>query len=401
MHNGNNQAISPPLTLSGRRIDLFITELYVGGAEKCLTELALYLKKQEAAVRVLSLASLPAGADGILVDKLRNAAIEVYGLGAARVWNAPSAILKLRKFLHDSPPDILQSFLFHANMIASAALVGFRGRTRAGVPHRVRWIAGVRVADPRPQRLTMESLAFRQAERVVAVSEGSRLAYRRFSPIESNQWLVISNGIELTAAHVDSKNWETWGLPPGAKVVLFVGRLDAQKGVTWLIDSAVDWLRLLPEHHLVIAGKGNQKRILEQQIEALGTEQPELRNRIHLVGWLEQPRAWMQKAEMLVLPAQYEGMPNVCLEAMAEGKPVVAFDVEGIRELLGEPSEGQVVGVQDRSAWSNAILCIARDEATRERLGKRNRQKIEADFQIEHQLHKYVELYLSLCSHGS
>lgn len=104
----------------------------------------------------------------------------------------------------------------------------------------------------------------------------------------------------------------------------------------------------------------------------------------------------MRLSEVLLLPARYEGMPNVCLEAMAEGRPVVAFDVEGIRELLGEPSEGQVIPPQNREAWQAAIKRIATDESLRNSLGIRNREKMELDFQLSLQLQKYADLYLSL-----
>lgn len=396
MQNGDNQAISPLAALSGLRVDLFITELYVGGAEKCLADLALFLKKQGAAVRVFSLGSLPSSPYDILVNKIREAEIEVQGLGADRVWNAASATVKLRKLLRDSPPDVLQSFLFHANMIASAALVGLRGRVRSQTKQRIRWVAGVRVADPRQQRLAMESLAFRRADRIVAVSEGARLAYRKFCSIQSEQWLVIPNGVETVARSDSNVTWESLGLPPAAKVILFVGRLDAQKGVRWLVDTATDWLPQLPQHHLVIAGRGPQHELLKEQVVQLEEERPDLKGRIHLVGWLEQPRRWMRQADMLVLPAQYEGMPNVCLEAMAEGLPVVAFDVQGIRELLGEPGAGQVVPVQDRAAWSSAILKLATESAFHKSIGERNRHKIENDFQLTHQLQKYIDLYRSI-----
>ena len=161
-------------------------------------------------------------------------------------------------------------------------------------------------------------------------------------------------------------------------------------------DTVRDWLTQLPGHHLVIAGRGPQQAQLEQKLEGLQSESPNLKDRIHLVGWLDQPRRWMRQAEMLVLPAQYEGMPNVCLEAMAEGTPVVAFDVQGIRELLGEPSDGEVVPVQDRRAWAESIVKIATDTTLRKTISLRNRQKIESDFRLSSQLQKYVELYLGL-----
>jgi glycosyltransferase involved in cell wall biosynthesis len=135
---------------------------------------------------------------------------------------------------------------------------------------------------------------------------------------------------------------------------------------------------------------------LQKQLAQLQSEQPEMAQRIHWVGWLAEPRKWMRASEVLLLPARYEGMPNVCLEAMAEGRPVVAFDVQGIRELLGQPSEGQVVPPQDREAWQSAIKKIATDENFRNALGIRNREKIERDFQLSLQLQKYADLYLSL-----
>ncbi len=377
-------------------MDLFITELYVGGAEKCLTDLALFLKKQGASVRVFSLASLPLEPEDSLVQRMRQGGVDVFGLGADRVWNAGNAIIKLRKYLHDSPPDVLQSFLFHANMIASAALVGLPGRRSAAGSKRLSWVAGVRVADPRKQRLAMESLAFRRADRIVAVSQGARLAYQKYSPIHSSKWSVIPNGVEPVSNDGQEVSWQSLGLPSHAKVALFVGRLEAQKGVTWLIDTASDWLSTLPQHHLVIAGKGNQLARLQKQLAQLQSEQPEMAQRIHWVGWLAEPRKWMRASEVLLLPARYEGMPNVCLEAMAEGRPVVAFDVQGIRELLGQPSEGQVVPPQDREAWQSAIKKIATDENFRNALGIRNREKIERDFQLSLQLQKYADLYLSL-----
>jgi glycosyltransferase involved in cell wall biosynthesis len=298
--------------------------------------------------------------------------------------------------LRDSPPHVLQSFLFHANMIASAALVGLRLKPHRHSAQQIRWVAGVRVADPRQQRLTLESLAFRRADRVVAVSEGARLAYQNYGSRNSDKWLVIPNGIESQSSDTEPISWSSLGLAPDAKVILFVGRLDAQKGVTWLIETATDWLSKLPNHHLVLAGRGPLLAPLQQQKEALESLQPTLKGKIHFVGWLDQPRRWMRQAEMLLLPAQYEGMPNVCLEAMAEGLPVVAFDVQGIRELLGEPAEGQVIPVQSRQFWADAIMSIATDPTLRDTLGQRNRRVIERDFQLAQQLERYVKLYCSL-----
>jgi glycosyltransferase involved in cell wall biosynthesis len=89
-------------------------------------------------------------------------------------------------------------------------------------------------------------------------------------------------------------------------------------------------------------------------------------------------------------------MPNVCLEAMAEGKPVVAFDVEGVRELLGEESGTQIVRSQDERQWQEAICQLLSNPKLRDDLGTMNKKRVQSEFDLQKQLAKYATLYHSL-----
>ena len=121
-------------------------------------------------------------------------------------------------------------------------------------------------------------------------------------------------------------------------MVTFVGRLEKQKGVNWLIESAPLWLAELPDCHLLLVGDGPMRATLESAAAASG-----LGERIHFAGWRADVPEILAASDLLVLPSAWEGMPNVVLEAMASRRPVVATDVEGVRELLGPGADLQTV----------------------------------------------------------
>jgi glycosyltransferase involved in cell wall biosynthesis len=116
-------------------------------------------------------------------------------------------------------------------------------------------------------------------------------------------------------------------------------------------------------------------------------------DRIAFLGRSDIVNAWMRHSEILIHPARYEGMPNVVLEAMAHGLPVVAFRVEGIAELLGDAAEAQTGPKEDWSGWVDRVIEIGRDRALRERLGAANRLRAETTFRLEDQLAHYLALW--------
>jgi glycosyltransferase involved in cell wall biosynthesis len=99
---------------------------------------------------------------------------------------------------------------------------------------------------------------------------------------------------------------------------------------------------------------------------------------------------------MLVLPSRYEGMPNVVLEAMAAGKPVVATKVEGVGELLGPLSDEQTASVGDEAALAERIAHLAQNPQLAVELGRRNRERAESEFSLPSMVAQYERLYTTL-----
>jgi starch synthase (maltosyl-transferring) len=207
---------------------------------------------------------------------------------------------------------------------------------------------------------------------------------------------VIPNGISLEqlsslASVTDLAELDeiaTRGIPTDAPLLVFVGRLSAQKGILTLVQKVDRLLEKLPEHHFLIVGDGPERSSVETAVA-----QSKTANRVHLLGWRANAIYWINRSQLLLLPSLYEGMPNVVLEAMGCGKPVVTFAVEGIDDLL--PNEPlQVVQGREIDRFVAQVNHLASDAELCGRLGARNRQRIEQHFRLEDQVAKYEQLYL-------
>ncbi|GIW98989.1 MAG: glycosyl transferase [Pirellulaceae bacterium] len=367
------------------RIALVITELYPGGAERCLASLAEFLQRQGHQVMVLSLWDLPrTPSQRLLVERLESNAIAVRSVHWNHWWETWASLRRLERALRDFRPEIVQSFLFHANVGSAWAC------RRLDIP----LVGGARVTQPSRLRRLLHRWATASMHRLVCVSQGVANHCRLVEHISAEKLMVIPNGIDLPHAEGTPVDLAAWGLPREARVLLYVGRLDPQKGIVELSQRWDELLGQLPEHHVVILGTGPQ----EQTVQRL-TKRSACGARVHLLGWVANPLDWMRSAEMLLLPTRYEGMPNVVMEAMAVGTPVVCFAVEGIAELMGEDEElvaAQIVPRGDFHRFVRAVHRLAADAQLRRRIGAGNRHRIGNHFSLEQQLQKYEQLYLSL-----
>jgi len=222
---------------------------------------------------------------------------------------------------------------------------------------------------------------WRSADAVVANSHGLAALARKSAP-----WLsveVIPNGVD-PARFAPRFLPRDWGEPRFG----FAGRLVRQKGVDVLLQA----LARLPREtnvHLEIVGDGPERPALEAQAEALG-----LSDRVFFKGWLPSSRmpAFYQRIDLLVLPSREEGMPNVVLEAMAAGLPVMATRVAGTEELVLAGGTGWLTRPGDPDALAVCLAQAAADAGQRERLGRAGRERVEASYTWRHAAEAYAAL---------
>ena len=370
------------------RVDLAITELDVGGAERCATELACHLAQRGCQVRVIALGPPPPSSRQGLALQLASHSIPLHFLGGRSSWQIAKVLVRWRQLVASDRPDVAQGFLFHANILGSLIYPRFR----------VPWVGGIRVADPRRRRQRLEAWASRRMERVVCVSQAVAEACSSYPSFARDRIEVIPNGIGLRSK-VDDRYLidlrRTHGIPADVPLLLFVGRWEMQKGFDILVQRLPGILRQLPSFHAVLLGDGSGRCQWMSLRERLDTA---IGSRIHAVGFVDRPRDWMATSQLLLLPARYEGMPNAVMEAMAEGIAVAVTRVEGVSQLLGSGTDQQTVASGDWEGWEQMVVSLAGDPERCRSLGSRNRQQIESHFQLPQQLERYLSLYRHLAS---
>jgi glycosyltransferase involved in cell wall biosynthesis len=231
-----------------------------------------------------------------------------------------------------------------------------------------------RIADPITRRLVRQTV--NAADFVLTVSEDlrSRVIHMGVPPQRTRS---IPNGCRHTVFHYGEPGpvREQLGIAPGRKVILFVGWLAPSKGLPELLLAFRELAAEDPELRLVCVGEGSYLAKIHEFIQAAGLE-----GRVTLSGRSdrEQVAAWMTAADVFCLPSHSEGCPNVVVEAVACGCPVVGTRVGGIPELVSEKC-GILVEPRDPPALARALrtaLSAPWDRRTIASLSARSWQKV-------------------------
>jgi len=361
------------------RIDFVITELYVGGAERCLTELATSLARRGDEVRVFSIGSLPQGEQAVLVDRLASAGIPVGSAQADSPLKFASARHQLRRWLAGGKPELCQTFLFHANVLGTWAC------RSAGISP---CVGGLRVAEDRRFRCHIERAAVRRMTSLVCVSGAveSFAQQRLQAPAEKTK--VIANAVDVERfASGEKFAWTSLGWPAEAIVTLFVGRMVPQKGLS-LLQRQVDAIAPRQSNHkLLLVGAGELDTSLDRWCEQIGLD------RVRRLPWQSDVGPLMRACRVLVLPSRYEGMPNVAMEAMAAGRPVVCSRIEGSQELFSHAPTTQTFAVGDDQAMRKRLQAFLSDWALADQTGRLNQRRMQREFSVEAMVDAYRDHY--------
>jgi glycosyltransferase involved in cell wall biosynthesis len=207
------------------------------------------------------------------------------------------------------------------------------------------------------------------ADAVIANSEGLAALARRHAPHQRIGVIPAGADVEGIAAKASYES-------AGPLKILFVGRLVHRKGLDVLIEALA---KLPPTVHwqLDLAGDGPEWTTL-----AGLAARHNIADRVRVHGWLKKDAlpALYREADLFVLPAREQGMPNALLEAMASGLPVLATRVAGISEAVVDGKTGLLTPPEDPDAMAQALLALAQNQAQREMLGRAGRARAEARF---------------------
>lgn len=190
----------------------------------------------------------------------------------------------------------------------------------------------------------------------------------------------------------------TAGSPDPAGVVLYLGRLHPVKGADVLVEALPAVVAAVPGSRFVIAGPAAQPAEralaarLQQRVAELG-----LGGCVDLPGPVEDPGELLRTARLLVVPSRSEGSPNVVVEAMAAGVPVVATSVGGVPELVDPGQTGLLVPPDDPAALADAVIATLRDPAAAAARAARARQVVTDRHALPAVVDAWLGLYRELC----
>ena len=187
------------------------------------------------------------------------------------------------------------------------------------------------------------------------------------------------------------------GLGPDARVVLMVGRMLRHKGVGEFVEAARRIREACPEVAFLLVGPsdaGNPARILPEEIRAW-----EAAGLVRYLGAREDVRELMAVADVVVLPTYYrEGLPRVLIEAAAMGRPLVATDIPGCREVVQDGVNGFLVPPRDGLALARAIETLLKSPDLQAEFGAASRRLAEERFSDREVVNRILDLYRALLS---
>ncbi|HKP16805.1 MAG TPA: glycosyltransferase, partial [Gemmatimonadaceae bacterium] len=312
-----------------------------GGTERALLQLVAGLDRARWRPVVFH-ADVP-GATQLAADSAALGACTVAVERGASPVRGVASIPGLVRALRREKADV-----FHAHQTWSLSCrYGIVAAALARVPARV---ASAQLFVEMPRLLAVDAqhaLISRCLHRHIAVSQHVAGRLRDRLGVPGAKITVIPNAVEPRApASRDDAIRAQLGVREGRALALTVARLEAQKGLTHLLDAAA----LLPDVVFAVAGEGPERDRLAAKAAALG-----LSDRVRWLGHRDDVPSLLAAADLFVLPSLNEGLPLAAMEAMLAGAPVVAADAGGTGEIVRNGLTGLLVPPSDPRALADAI----------------------------------------------
>lgn len=297
----------------------------------------------------------------------------------------------LRALLAQLQPKVLHNIALKPTLIGSLAATG---HVRVGIVNSINGLGSAYLATGlagalkrNVMRAALPVLLNRSRSRAIVQNPEDWSALRALGVAEARLRLVPGSG-------VDTDRLQPLPQPAGPVTIAYVGRMLADKGLHSLMAA----------HRLLRARGGTIQLLLAGTPDQ---ENPTSISADELAGWAREPgveylghvtdvaTVWA-RAHIAVLPSRREGLPLSLLEAAACGRPMIATDVPGCREVVRAGETGVLVPLEDASQLANAIAALAADPDARKRMGAAARLRAEREFSVRVIAGQITELYREL-----
>jgi len=377
------------------RVSHVITNLAVGGAQTMLVKLLAEIDRNRFDPVVISMIG-----EGPVANELKELNIPVYSLNMRAGIPDPMALFRLVRILRKFRVDLIQSWMYHANVMASLAAPWCR---RPPVVWNIRMSALTEGIDKVSTFWTVKlgaKLSRHFATRII-VNSSQGFESHRDAGYAAERLTVIPNGFDLERFRPcefnRAKIRRELGLSNHTPLVGWIGRFHPHKDPHNFVQATKWILEKAPETHFLMCGKAmtwSNTELCEW------IDQANSRKKMHLLGNRDDMPALHSSLDLCVLSSCMEGFPNVVGEAMSTAVPPVVTDVGDSALLVG--TTGKVVPPKQPEKLAEActeLLRLPKDELIKK--GQQARNRIEAYYSLPVITNQYCNLWLEILQRGS
>jgi glycosyltransferase involved in cell wall biosynthesis len=360
----------------------------LGGGQAALLALAAHLDKERFEILI------SAKDGGPLAEETRRLGLRFLPVPFKKTFS-PSMIREIRSILEGNEIDILHT---HGGI---AGLWGRWASVKRKTPIVVHTLHGIHYLHYRNKALRFLSIRLerhlsRRTDAVVFVSEADLKEGERHKLAPGMKRVLIKNGIDMTRFRETdisekAKKDVKWRLNLDPPIVGTIARLHRQKGIIDLIRAAGQIHRGSPGTKIVVVGGGPLERTLRAEAQKLGLERFFV-----MLGERIDARELLSLFDIFALSSLWEGLPLALLEAAAMGKPIVATDIDGVREVIQDGETGLLVPPANPEKLAEAILRLLQDKNLARKLGENAKATIPASFPLSKMIEETEQLYLRL-----
>jgi glycosyltransferase involved in cell wall biosynthesis len=370
--------------MQGRALNItyVIGGLDAGGAERQLHYLVTSLRRSTN----ITVVSLSMTATHLLPRFRELSDIETVVLPKARGLDV-TLIPRLISLFHHKRPTIVHTFLRTANYWGRVAAC------LARVPIVISSERNLELERGRTANI-LDGLLSQVSDRVIVNANAVKTYLVNSEGLSPSKIEVIYNGVPILtrpSPHARTVLRSELGINDDSVAVAFIGRLFRQKNPELFIEAADLLTQKGAPCKWFIIGDGELGKLLQAEVRRRGLETV-----VRFLGLRNDVQALLPAMDVLALTSDWEGMPNVVLEALAAGVPVVATDVGGVSEVVTDGVTGYVVSPRNVLALADRISLLVQDEGLRRTMGSRGAEVMRQQFAVEQMAERTLTLYRSL-----
>lgn len=388
----------PGKEAGGIRVLLLLTQMEAGGAQKAAIKLTKGLETQGYQVTIATMydkaSYVPAYRKeyGVEIVDLQMKDASKQGSLLARAAAGCRGLLRLWRLMRREQYDVLLTFTHYSNFLGPA--MGWM----AGIPVRVSsqrsllnsYPAWIRGAD---RIITNSPLV----DKMTTVSEAVRSYAIQEENIHPSKVVAIHTGIDIQAYQTTddalsrSLVRSSLGLDNSHVAVIVIARFHPVKGHAYLLEAIPSILDKAPHCRFLLVGEGPLEGELLTRIDEL-----KLADKVFILGVRNDVPRLLAASDIMVLPSLEEGLPNVILEGMAAGLPVVATSMGGIPELVIDRTTGILIPPGNAKTLAESTLELVNDRQLAKEMGIQGQMRVMTTFTASQTTRQYADLFAQL-----